>query len=145
MQPQGWQLFVSVGNLFIRGFRGPGFHLSTNHFEVLREIYGVIVFVFLFLRIGPPYQHLSNSILGIPCSLEWPACLYVAVSLHVRFRNSYALIVLFDRIVVLFIILGQLWKMISEPQDGGEEHPQPPERGGPRGGAGENIKHQNQQ
>ena len=37
-----------------QGFQGCGFHPSTNHFELLRLTYGLIIFVFLFLRIGAP-------------------------------------------------------------------------------------------
>ena len=35
-----------------QGFQGYGFHLSTNHFEILRTTYGLRIFSFLFLRIG---------------------------------------------------------------------------------------------
>ena len=37
-----------------RGFQGNSFHLSTNHFDIIREMYGFMTFVCLFLLIGPP-------------------------------------------------------------------------------------------
>ena len=33
-----------------QGFQGYGFHLSTNHVEILRQIYGLIIVVCLFLQ-----------------------------------------------------------------------------------------------
>ena len=37
-----------------QGFQGYGFHLSTDHFEILREVYGLIRFVcFCFPELGP--------------------------------------------------------------------------------------------
>ena len=37
----------------IRGFRGYSFHVSTNHFEILREMSGLIQLVVCFVELGP--------------------------------------------------------------------------------------------
>ena len=37
-----------------QGFQGHGFHLSTSHFEILQETYGLNIFVFCCFRIGAP-------------------------------------------------------------------------------------------
>ena len=37
-----------------QGFPGYGFHLSTNHFEIIREVFGLRRLVFLFLRLEAP-------------------------------------------------------------------------------------------
>ena len=37
-----------------QGFQGHGFPLSANRLEILRETYGLRIFVFLFLRNGAP-------------------------------------------------------------------------------------------
>ena len=40
-----------------QGFQGYGFHLSTIHSEIIREVFGFFrVVVLLFLRIGPPLR-----------------------------------------------------------------------------------------
>ena len=50
---------------FFRDFKDT---VSPFHawFDTTRYIYGLIIFVFLFLGIGPPKQYLLTSILGIP-------------------------------------------------------------------------------
>ena len=49
-----------------QGFQGHAFHLSANHFEIIRETYCLRIVVFLFLRIGPPQQYILSSAPGIP-------------------------------------------------------------------------------
>ena len=42
------------GTAVLQGFQGSGVHLSMNRFEIIRESYGLIRCVFMFLRIGAP-------------------------------------------------------------------------------------------
>ena len=37
-----------------QGLQGYGVHLSSNHFGIIRDMYGFILCVFLFLRIEAP-------------------------------------------------------------------------------------------
>ena len=38
----------------LQGFQGYGFHLSAHPFEIIRDMYGLIICVCLFLRIEAP-------------------------------------------------------------------------------------------
>ena len=61
-----------------QGFQGYGFHVSTNPFEILRELLGLDIFVvclramhiqqgrFLSSHRGPLQQYPSTSIFGVP-------------------------------------------------------------------------------
>ena len=52
LESREWPVPESKHNL--RDFKDTVFHLSTNHLEIIREIYGLGRFVFLFLCIGAP-------------------------------------------------------------------------------------------
>ena len=66
-----------------------GFHVSTNQFEILRETYGLIIFVFLFLRIGGPEQFFTQYPWNPLESLQLYFCETSRNSCRISATNSF--------------------------------------------------------
>ena len=67
-----WPDTSFAGADIFQGFQGCGFRFSTSRLDIIQDNYGIIISVFLFLRIGVSFKQypwnslISNIALDIP-------------------------------------------------------------------------------